>query len=191
MIPQPSISEIVPGLFIGNLWTTYSVNFLEQHHIKSILSVNDESHALWGVENFTALIPAARHRRIFCLDNHTQDLLLHMREACDFIEESLPHGNVLVHCVHGRSRSATFVIAYLMRQRRRSLSEILAEVQQKRSRVKPSENFLAQLEVWGQVEYEIWEDENKKMPKEPYAMLLKEKGLTGELPKKPANLEDW
>lgn len=98
---------------------------------------------------------------------------------------------MLVHCVHGRSRSATFVIAYLMRQQRRSLSAVLADVQQKRSVIRPSENFLAQLEVWDQVKYNIWEDEDRKVPKAPYAALVKEKGLIGEMPAKPADLGDW
>lgn len=188
---QPSISEIVPGIIIGNLWSTYKVDLLRQNQIKSILSVNDVSQGVWTRPSFTDLITDERHLRIFCLDSQKQDLLIYFRQACDFIEESLSHGRVLVHCVHGRSRSATFVIAYLMRQQRRSLSAVLADVQQKRSVIRPSENFLAQLEVWDQVKYNIWEDEDRKVPKAPYAALVKEKGLIGEMPAKPADLGDW
>lgn len=188
---ESSISEIVPGLFIGNLWSTYRADFLLQNNIKSILSVNDAFQALWTRQSFTDLIANDRHLQLFCLDSQTQDLLKYFQQGCDFIEESLSHGHVLVHCVHGKSRSATFVIAYLMRRQHRSLSAVLADVQQKRSRVKPSENFLAQLEVWDQVKYQIWEDGDGKVPKAPYAALLKEKGLIAEMPAKPADLSDW
>lgn len=144
---EPSISEIVPGLFIGNLWASSNVDFLRQNHIRSILSVNDCNHIKWAQPCFTELFPVERHLRIFCHDSSNQDLLIHMRRVCDFIDESLSHGRVLVHCVLGISRSATFVIAYLMRQQHSPLVAILADVRQKRPRVKPSANFLAQLEV--------------------------------------------
>ena len=71
-----------------------------------------------------------------------------------------------MHCVQGVSRSAAFVIAYLMRRNRRSVDEVLADVKLRR-KVRPSENFMTQLELWGQMEYEIWEDEEKKGPKAP------------------------
>ena len=108
-----------------------------------------------------------------------------MQRACDFIEASLAHGGVLAHCVQGVSRSTTFVIAHLMRRGRRDLDEVLAVVKLKR-KVRPNENFMEQLRLWGEMEYEIWHDEEKKVPKEPYAKLLKEKGLTAVLPKSKA-----
>ena len=92
-----------------------------------------------------------------------------------------------MHCVQGVSRSTTFVIAYLMRRDRRGLNEVLADVKLKR-KVRPSENFKTQLDLWGQMEYEVWEDEEKKVPKEPYAKLSKEKGLTAVLPPSAAEI---
>ena len=56
-----------------------------------------------------------------------------MRRVCDFIDESLSYGGVLVHCEHGVSRSAASVIAYLMRQQHAPLAAVLADVQQKRT----------------------------------------------------------
>ena len=190
---DPSIHEILPGLFIGNLWCTYptSRELREQHQIKSILSVNEEGTHLWDVDSFTIVFTRDRHLKIFCLDSHFQDILVHMHQACDFIEDSMTHGGVLVHCVHGRSRSAAFVVAFLMRIQKRSLEEVLVDVMAKRRRVKVSANFQAQLEIWGQLEYDVWKDEVKKVPKEPYAALVNEKGLVGEVPKRPADLADF
>ena len=173
------MSEITPGLFIGDWWSSHRVQGLRQHQIKSILSVNDRPAALWSRDSFTSLINEDRHLKIFCLDSSNQDLLIHMYRACEFIETSLGHGGVLVHCQRGVSRSASFVIAYLMRRDRRSLKEVLADVKLKR-KVWPSENFRTQLDLWGQMKYKVWKDEEKKVPKARYAKLLREKGLTAE-----------
>ena len=179
---EPSASEIIPGLFIGNIYSSFHAAFLQEHNIKSVLSVIHESWAMWGRESFNAQIGTGRHMRIWCLDSNTQDLLLHFTQACDFIEESLKYGTVLVHCSEGVSRSAAFVIAYLMRKERRGVQEGLAEVKEKRNQVRPSKNFLAQLEVWRELDYDVWEDKDKKMPKIAYAKILEDKKLTVKIP---------
>jgi len=98
---------------------------------------------------------------------------------------------VLVHCRMGISRSATVVIAYLMRKTGKPLDEVLQDVQGKR-KIKPNPNFMAQLRVWGDVAYHVWDDEDRSVPKEPYrlylgvrAAKLKKKGLTGDEPTWP------
>lgn len=87
-----------------------------------------------------------------------------------------------MHCSEGISRSATFVIAYLMRKERRGAQEILAEMKEKRKQIRPSKNFLAQLEIWRELDYHVWEDGDMKVPKAAYAKILEEKKLTGEIP---------
>lgn len=94
--------------------------------------------------------------------------------------------NILVHCEKGISRSGTMIIAYLMRKQRLPLEQVLTDVRTKRSKIKPSANFMDQLEIWAQTEYNPWEDEEKTIPKPAYAAylerraaLLKKKGLTG------------
>lgn len=61
---------------------------------------------------------------------------------------------VLVCCEKGFSRSPMIFIAYLMRQRRAPLDEVLKEVRGKR-RVRPNGNFMEQLRVWEETGYEI------------------------------------
>ena len=78
-----------------------------------------------------------------------------------------------------------------MRLQRRPLRDVLADVQKQRPRVKPSANFLAQLEVWEQLGYEPWEDSERRVPKAAYAKLVEEKGLTPDMPARPADLRDW
>eukprot|EP00455_Lapot_gusevi_P038253 TRINITY_DN4285_c0_g1_i2.p2 TRINITY_DN4285_c0_g1~~TRINITY_DN4285_c0_g1_i2.p2 ORF type:complete len:195 (-),score=0.28 TRINITY_DN4285_c0_g1_i2:270-854(-) len=69
-----------------------------------------------------------------------------------FIENGLASGySVLVHCQQGVSRSATIVIAYLMKTKNWSLIEAYSHLRRIRSQVKPNEGFLRQLARWEKV----------------------------------------
>ena len=53
-----------------------------------------------------------------------------------------------VHCQRGVSRSATFVIAYMMRAKGWDLLEALKYVKDRRKIVKPNTGFIVQLKEW-------------------------------------------
>ncbi|KAJ5609244.1 dual specificity phosphatase Yvh1 [Penicillium herquei] len=148
-----------------------------------------------------------------------QDLLTHMSDICDFIDQmaspalsllpsltfehkhntidgpgEAPPEAILIHCDLGISRSPTIIIAYLMRKFCMQQAEVLEFVQSKQ-RIEPSPNFTRQLQVWEEVRYQVWEDEDKTVPKAPYkaymedrAALLEKRGLTGNEPLAPQNL---
>lgn len=110
-------------------------------------------------------------------------------EQCDTTSEA-----ILIHCDLGISRSPTIIIAYLMRKLRIPKVDVLNLVQFKQ-KVKPSPNFTRQLQVWEEVGYQVWENEDRTIPKAPYkafledrAALLKKKGLTGNEPLAPLTL---
>ncbi|MCJ1367717.1 hypothetical protein MMC16_006851 [Acarospora aff. strigata] len=219
---SPSISEIEPGLFIGNATSSHHTLTLRNNHITAIVSLVNARLIPWTLAQNRELVPKDRHLWIECVDSSTQDILVHMGNICDFIDRMFlprvqppsstlpsqpnpdthveaspsaqPPGGVLVHCDQGISRSTTIVVAYLMRKHGAKREDVLAAVRAKR-KVRPSPNFMAQLEVWEQVGYQIWEDGEGKIPKEPYrayterrAADLKAKGLTGNEPMRPLNL---
>ncbi|GIK00081.1 hypothetical protein Aspvir_004096 [Aspergillus viridinutans] len=211
--------EIVPGLFLGNVEASYKRDMLQENHINAIVSLTDARWVWWNSITREAGIPEYRHKWVQCADSSTQDLLAHMSDICDFIDQiaspvlqsssTLPVENehepsekpreahsdaVLVHCDLGISRSPTIIIAYLMRKYGLKREDVLPFVQAKQ-KVKPSANFTRQLEVWEQTGYEVWEDEERTVAKEPYrafledrAALLRRKGHTGNEPLAPLNL---
>ncbi|KAJ5933415.1 dual specificity phosphatase Yvh1 [Penicillium verhagenii] len=165
--------------------------------------------------------PAHRHRWIQCADSSTQDLLAHMSDICDFIDQmaspalsslstlpieynydmndgpgGVPPEAILIHCDLGISRSPTVIIAYLIRKLCIRQADVFEFVQSKQ-RIKPSSNLTRQLQVWKEVGYELWEDEDKTVPKAPYKSIsggpgcpdvLNSKGLTRNAPLAPLNL---
>lgn len=213
------LREIVPGLFLGNVEASYKRDMLRENSINAIVSLTDARWVWWNSVTREAGIPEHRHKWVQCVGSSTQDLLVYMGDICDFIDQmaspslqsssTLPVGHeqglkskprdasseaILIHCDLGISRSPTIIIAYLMRKYKAKLEDVLAFVQSKQ-RVKPSANFIRQLQIWEQVEYQVWENKERTVPKVLYqvflddrAVLLRKRGLTGNEPLAPQNL---
>ncbi|XP_037934969.1 dual specificity protein phosphatase 19-like [Teleopsis dalmanni] len=82
-----------------------------------------------------------------CLDLPETDLFAGlMQDAFTYIKEAkLTNGIVLVHCNAGVSRSASVVIAYLIKHCQMKFDDAYAYVKGKRACVQPNSGFLEQL----------------------------------------------
>ncbi|ODM23102.1 hypothetical protein SI65_00691 [Aspergillus cristatus] len=207
---RPSLDEIEPNLFLGNLSSSTRYLTLQEHRISTLVSINTGCFEMWDRPYNRALVPKERHLFIPAFDSSTQDLLQHMTEACDFIErmcslkierpaktkeskatpetQTSPNVN-LVHCDVGISRSATIMIAYLMRKYCIPLKDAMTRVKAKRMKIRPNDGFREQLEIWEKTGYQVYEDGKAKTPKLEYKKFLKrrtkrlkKKGLTGNEP---------
>lgn len=78
-------------------------------------------------------------------DTVNEDIYDHFATAYEVIEKGRAYGNVLVHCMAGVSRSASMVIAYIMRKQRKSYQEAFAIAKERRAKVNPNEGFVVQL----------------------------------------------
>jgi dual specificity phosphatase 12 len=191
------MTEIEPGLFIGNAESSYSRTLLSTNNINAIVSLTGSDYSLWYT--YTGdYVPVNRHYRIICRVSSTQDLLVHLKGICDFIDNmSAPiqttqqeqtgaikqsadssrvtPGVVLVHCVVGVGRSETAIIAYLMRKYKMTVVDALRLVGSKRT-INPN-NFIRQLDIWGAVGYQIWEVLERKKPKPLYQAFLDDRSI--------------
>jgi protein-tyrosine phosphatase len=53
--------------------------------------------------------------------------------------------NVFIHCYAGVSRSATFVVYYIMKTMGLNVNDAMAYVKKRRSKIKPNSGFYAAL----------------------------------------------
>ena len=131
-------SEIQDGLFLGNSAASESPAWQAAHGITHILSVIP--HQLPAVSSNIERL------QIKVRDSQMSLIAVHFDRAIEFIETALnSDGRVLVHCWRGVSRSATIVIAYIMRSRRLQYEAALTVVKGQRSCVDPNPGFQTQL----------------------------------------------
>src|SRR5947208_2289106 len=84
-----------------------------------------------------------RYMNIPVCDTEETDILRYFNDSYKFINKARKDGkNVLVHCKMGISRSATIVIAYVMKTRNWDLHRSLKHVKERRNCVKPNPNFM-------------------------------------------------
>lgn len=86
--------------------------------------------------------------------------MLHLDEGVDFIKTAITKEEpVLVHCNAGVSRSASFVIAYFIREEGMTFREALTHVVTRRPSVMPNLGFQKQLEQY----YKVCADKKREM----------------------------
>jgi hypothetical protein len=89
------------------------------------------------------------YKNIRLFDSHDQKIVQHFPETYTYIEECIRSGrNILVHCEAGISRSATIVLAYLIKSRKMNLTNAFRFVRQRRTIIQPNFGFVNQLLVY-------------------------------------------
>ncbi|KAF8887245.1 protein-tyrosine phosphatase-like protein [Gymnopilus junonius] len=139
---SPCVSEVLKDkLFLGNSSAALSVDWRHRRSITHVLSV---------CPDFPSTGP--KHMNIPVEDSEYEDLLIHLPQACQFIESALRHGGrVLVHCVMGISRS---LLLFLRFSRKMSANEALRFVKKIRPQAHPNYGFVKQLDVFWQCNFE-------------------------------------
>uniref|UniRef100_A0A4W4DXD4 protein-tyrosine-phosphatase n=1 Tax=Electrophorus electricus TaxID=8005 RepID=A0A4W4DXD4_ELEEL len=134
------VSPILPFLFLGNERDAQDLDLLLRLNVSYVVNVTTHL-PLYHVD--TGLV---RYKRLPATDNSKQNLRQYFEEVFEFIEEAHQSGRgVLVHCQAGVSRSATIVIAYLMKHTLMTMTDAYKYVRSRRPVVSPNLNFMGQL----------------------------------------------
>jgi protein-tyrosine phosphatase len=182
----PPVTKIEDGLYLGDSLCLRDQRLFQEHNIGAVVSITHVKRFFqdWYLE----IISDDHHLHIPANDSMTQDILPYFTSTCDFIHKNRASCSVLIHCEKGISRSATLMVAYLMRTHKLGRDRALDLVKEMR-KVKPNDNFMEQLAVWEAEGYIIWTDSTCQTPKTEYAAYLsrraerlKEAGLTGNEP---------
>ncbi|KAJ8396436.1 hypothetical protein AAFF_G00017420 [Aldrovandia affinis] len=139
-IENATISPILPFLFLGNERDAQDLDLLLRFNIGFVVNVTTHL-PLYHLDS-----GLVRYKRLPATDNSRQNLRQYFEEVFEFIEEAHQTGRgVLVHCQAGVSRSATIVIAYLMKHTLMTMMDAYKYVRGRRPVVSPNLNFMGQL----------------------------------------------
>ena len=122
-------------LYLGNIESSYLKDKLKDLGITHILMISYFVTPLFP-DDFI-------YENIEVNDFDNENILIYFIKGIKFIEQSKI---CYTHCQLGRSRSASFVIAYVMYSKRIHFSEAYDFVRSKRSQALPNEGFQCQLE---------------------------------------------
>jgi len=128
------MTHIFENIYIGDMFDAHA-----QHtKFKAILCCAKE----------LSLINHQLARQLPLTDTFDDDLITHLVEGYEFIEETIntSEGNVLVYCQAGKSRSVSMVVYYLIKKLDMNLDEAIEFVKQKRPIIDINKDYIRQLQ---------------------------------------------
>jgi len=139
-------TAITPSIFISGELPASQRSTFDDLGITNVVNVTDD------VKNFFEKEGRICYHNIRIEDHPSVNILPYLSNSTDFIRDALARGGkVLVHCAHGRSRSVSMVLAYLIRDQKVTLDEAIDTVKAQRGEARPNRGFLHALEQWEQM----------------------------------------
>lgn len=139
---EKSMDRIIPHLYLGNMEGSYDIDLLTKNRISVIINMaleipeNKKVNQYLGIKYYTYLWD----------DTPNFNILKEMDNVTSFIHSLISKGNnVLVHCRAGVSRSASVVIAYLIRYYGMTPRDAYSYVKNRRPIINPNPGFIRQL----------------------------------------------
>nr|XP_033799322.1 dual specificity protein phosphatase 26-like [Geotrypetes seraphini] len=138
------VDEVWPRVYLGDLLIAKDKEELKRLGITHVLNV---AHSSWECTDLIVYDEEIHYYGITAEDCPEFDISVYFRPAADYIHNaiSMPEGKILVHCVLGKSRSASLVLAYLMIYHHFSLESAIRKVIQHRA-ISPNRGFLKHLQ---------------------------------------------
>ena len=146
------MDKITEKIWLGNYASSVNIPNLKKEGIKKILGIIDVKAPKYKKEdNFIQKIVTIR-------DSPVDNIIRYLGDCLNFID-----GNekVLVHCMAGKSRSATIVIAYIMWTQKKNFQDAMNLVSQKRPSIFLNFGFRDQLKMFEKLLNENNYDLNK------------------------------
>ncbi|MFT4551898.1 MAG: hypothetical protein ACI9S8_000519 [Chlamydiales bacterium] len=145
---QTAMHEIIPGLFLGGEIGA-GKRFGRQDDVsKKEQNLKDKgiTHVLCCTSQKQLFFPNSFTYEAIELDDVNEaSILEHIEKALEFIKSGMNEGGVLIHCSAGASRSASFLIAYLMQTHKLPFEAVYGFVKSKRLCVEPNQGFQREL----------------------------------------------
>jgi predicted protein tyrosine phosphatase len=142
----PSISEILPGVYLGNHGAAFSSTILTKCRISHILDLSHSTRQRPSNFDNCTLVVKQVHVNDFLYSHGS--LAMAMKECMAFMVETRkqPDAVLLIHCAAGQSRSAAFLLYYLLEHKMTNLQEAYAFLRNRRPVVDISSDHLGPLQ---------------------------------------------
>lgn len=139
-------SEILPGLWLGDIKAALDTGFLKDKQIQCVINCTDKHpFADDPIVMIKYRLPVKDNLEIAEISKLYQCL----DDVADCIKQHLPSYNLLVHCYAGKQRSAAVIIAYLMKYGQLDLNNAIAGVKSKKPDIfEPAFNFEPALKLY-------------------------------------------
>uniref|UniRef100_UPI003AAFD7A3 dual specificity phosphatase 29-like n=1 Tax=Centroberyx gerrardi TaxID=166262 RepID=UPI003AAFD7A3 len=140
------VDQVWPNIYIGDEKTALERPGLMEMGITHVLNAAEGkwNNVLTGADYYRDM--DIQYYGVEADDKPTFNISQYFYPAAEFIHNALIHSQnkVLVHCVMGRSRSASLVLAYLMMEQGLTVVDAIEHVRQRRC-ILPNHGFLKQL----------------------------------------------
>lgn len=138
---QRTPSMIDTGVYLSSVHAAYDKEELERLGITHILSVGA----------FTPHHPGSFvYKVIDIMDWPSENLKQYFPEIVEFINEGIKEGGILVHCLAGKSRSSSAIMAWIIATKKQTFDEAYRMVLSRRPVIWPNLGFQQQLKEWEQ-----------------------------------------
>lgn len=133
---------VIDNVYLGSLRTVQNKSVYDQLLVSHVLTCGRNL-------KIAHMPPGVKHLVLEVDDNDTESINVHFSKGIDFIKDGVKGTaagpSVLVHCFAGVSRSATMIVAFLMREKHMPFAAAMQHVKEQRPAANPNPNFIQQL----------------------------------------------
>ena len=133
------ITEIIDKIFIGSYSNAKDIEELEKNNIKYILNCASECKNMFEDK--------IKYLKLEIMDQNDFPIHDYFEKGAQFIHECLNNndGNILVHCMQGKSRSTSILMAYLIKYKKENTNSAYKIIKAKRRLTMPNLGFMYKL----------------------------------------------
>jgi atypical dual specificity phosphatase len=134
------MTAITPNLYLGGALEATDHTWLNKNAITTVINVARELANVEYPPHMTVL-------KLTLDDVESENIEEHLDNIADFIHHRINShkDKIFIHCFAGISRSATFVIYYIMKYNNMEFKTAFASVKDRRPQVNPNLRFMREL----------------------------------------------
>ena len=133
------ITQIIDHIYIGSYLNAKDKEELENNNIKYILNCASECNNIFEDK--------IKYLKLELKDQNDFPIQDCFEKGANFINECLNNndGNILIHCMRGKSRSAAILMAYLIKYKKEDTNSAYKIIKAKRKLIMPNLGFMSKL----------------------------------------------